>query len=49
MKVKESDKNLFKKLEKMFGFNKNSDQLFVPKELAEKLYQMQKLNTRINV
>ena len=40
MKVKESDKNLFKKLEKMFGFNKNSDQLFVPKELAEKLYQM---------
>ena len=37
MKVKESDKNLFKKLEKMFGFNKNSDQLFVPKELAEKI------------
>lgn len=37
MSSKECDENLFKKLEKMFGFNKKNDQIFVPKELAQQI------------
>lgn len=37
MNNKQTDENLFKKLEKIFGFNKKNEQIFVPKELAQQL------------
>ena len=37
MSNKQLDENLFKKLEKIFGFNKKNEQIFVPKELAKQL------------
>lgn len=43
MNNKQSDENLFKKLEKVFGFNKKNDQIFVPKELAQQIVCDEKL------